>query len=146
MSLIYKEENSAIVGACLEVFHTRGPCFLESVYDECLEVEFMNKTIPFKANPKLSLSYKGKKLTDSLMPDFVCYDKIVVQVESVRKLAEVHRARLFNCMKTGDYKLGLLVNFGVPSRLIWERIVATPEGSGFIKGAPYKRISPFKIA
>ena len=38
--LILKEECFQIVGACFEVYKNKGCGFLESVYQECLQIEF----------------------------------------------------------------------------------------------------------
>ena len=38
--LIYPDESYAIRGACFEVYRDKGCGFLESVYQECLDVEF----------------------------------------------------------------------------------------------------------
>ena len=39
MSIIYKEESYAIMGACFEVYKEKGNGFLEQVYQECMEIE-----------------------------------------------------------------------------------------------------------
>jgi len=51
MDLLYKEEAYKIIGACLEVHKQLGCGFLEPVYQEALEKEFINQSIPcFKGN------------------------------------------------------------------------------------------------
>ena len=45
--LIFKDECYKIIGACFEVYNEKGCGFLESVYQECLEIEHEYQQIPF---------------------------------------------------------------------------------------------------
>ena len=60
--IVYKEESYAIMGACFEVYKNMGCGFLESVYQECLEIELLQRGIPFESQKRLGLEYKGKML------------------------------------------------------------------------------------
>jgi GxxExxY protein len=110
--LIYEIESYAIRGACMNVYKTLGNGFLESVYQECLEIEFSRTGIPFAAQKPLTLCYQGQPLKQTYKPDFVCYDKIIVEIKAVSKLNPEHQAQVMNYLKATDYQLGLLVNFG----------------------------------
>jgi len=123
MELVYKEESYKIIGACFEVYKEMGCGFLEAVYQECLEMEFTTQGIPFKPQVELGLSYKGKSLKKVYVPDFLCYDKIIVEIKAVRLLEDRERAQLQNYLKASGHKLGLLVNFGHYPKVEYERIV-----------------------
>ena len=58
--IVYKEESYQIMGACFEVYKEMGCGFLESVYQEFLEIEFNNKGLPAKFPKLVSLKYKGQ--------------------------------------------------------------------------------------
>jgi GxxExxY protein len=45
--LLYEAETYKILGACFEVYKGMGRGFLEGVYQECLEIEFAPRRIPF---------------------------------------------------------------------------------------------------
>ena len=47
--ILYRDESYSIMGACFEVYNEKGPGFLEAVYQECLEIEFNLRRIPFVA-------------------------------------------------------------------------------------------------
>jgi GxxExxY protein len=111
------------MGACFAVYKEKGSGFLESVYQECLEIEFADKKIPFKAQLPLALTYKGKPLKSKFTPDFICYDKIVVELKAVSGLNDEHRAQVQNYLRATNFKLGLLVNFSHYPKLEYERIV-----------------------
>jgi GxxExxY protein len=110
--IIFKEESYLIQGAIFEVYREMGCGFLEAVYQECLEKEFLFRAIPFIAQPELLLTYKGEALKQRYKPDFICYDKIIVELKALKQTAPEHEAQLINYLKATNMKLGLLVNFG----------------------------------
>ena len=123
-TILYKEESYKIVGACFEVYREKGSGFLEAVYQECLEIEFRLQGILYVPKKPLALEYKGTPLRATYEPDFICLDKIVVELKAVAELTHEHRAQLQNYLKATGYKLGLLVNFGHYPKAQIERIVA----------------------
>ncbi|MBO6175996.1 MAG: GxxExxY protein [Treponema sp.] len=64
---------------------------------------------------------KGELLSKEYYADFVCYDKIIVELKAVTSLVKAHKAQVINYLKAADKEIGLLVNFGCNS-LKWERI------------------------
>ena len=58
-------------------------------------------------------------------PDFVCYQKIIVELKAVTTLSDEHRAQVLNYLKASKFELGLLVNFGHYPKLEYERIAKT---------------------
>jgi len=121
--IVYAPESYAIMGACFEVYKEKGCGFLEGVYQECLEIEFGLQVIAFRAQPPLPLEYKGQPLKQKYIPDFICFDKIVLELKAVSALSDEHRAQVHNYLKATGMKLGLLVNFGHYPKVEYERIV-----------------------
>jgi GxxExxY protein len=123
--LILKDECYAILGACFEVYKDKGCGFHEPIYQECLGIEFEYCRIPAIGQPGLSLEYRGRALSQSYFPDFVCYGKVVVELKAVSEITDEHRAQILNYLKAGRFDLGLLVNFGHYPKLEYERIART---------------------
>ena len=123
VEVVLKEESYKIVGACFEVYNAMGCGFLEAVYQECLSIEFSNQAIPFKAQVPLELSYKDQLLQQKYIPDFICFDKVILEIKALKDLCDEHRAQVHNYLKATGYRLGLLVNFGQHAKLQYERIV-----------------------
>jgi len=121
--LIYAEECYRLVGACFEVYKEKGCGFLEAVFQECLALELGLQQIHFEQQKVLRLEYKGRPLAQGYAADFVCFDKIIVELKAVSHLADEHRAQVLNYLNATGYRLGLLVNFGHYPKLEWERIV-----------------------
>lgn len=122
MNIIYQEEGYKINGACFEVYKDKGCGFLEDVYQECLEIEFVEQGIPFQAQAPLTLEYKGRPLRKKYIPDFICFGKIIVEIKAVKEITDEHRAQVQNYLKATGYKLGLIINFGHYPKVQIERI------------------------
>ena len=110
--LILERESYAIRGAAFEVYKEMGNGFLEAVYQECLAKELTRLGVPFKAQPELTLSYKGEPLEQTYKPDFICFDQIIVELKAVAELLPQHDAQLLNYLHATQMKLGFLINFG----------------------------------
>lgn len=123
--LIYQEESYKIIGACFEVFKQKGCGFNEPIYQECLAIELELQGIPFVAQPKIEMEYKGRKLIQFFQPDFICYDKIIVEIKALSNLIEANKAQTLNYLSATKYELALLVNFGHFPKLEYKRIANT---------------------
>jgi GxxExxY protein len=122
--IIYKDESYRIMGACFEVYSEMGPGYHEPVYQECLALEFRLREIPFAAKQKLNARYKDKLLNSTFEPDFICFNKIVLELKAVSEIHDKHRAQLFNYLKLTTHKLGILINFCGHPKLEYQRIAS----------------------
>lgn len=120
--LILKEEVYKIVGAAMEVSIELGVGFLEPVYQEALGIELRSRSIPFVAQPTVRITYKGRTLLKEYIPDFICYDQIIVEIKAIKTLTTIEQAQLLNYLKATGKPVGLLLNFGAP-KLEWKRMV-----------------------
>jgi GxxExxY protein len=121
--LISEDETFQIRGAIFEVYREMGCGFLEAVYQECLAKEMQQKQIPFVAQKELMLQYKGELLEQKYKPDFICFDRIIVELKAVKELSAEHRSQIHNYLKATGLEVGLLVNFGHFPKVEIERIV-----------------------
>ena len=122
-NLLYRDEVFEIIGAAIEVHKELGNGFLEPVYQESLQIELGLRHIPFIAQSRLHLFYKGIELKKEYIPDFVCYDKIIVEIKALDRLTNIEIAQLINYLKATELKLGLLINFGSRGKLEWKRFI-----------------------
>jgi GxxExxY protein len=120
--LVSKEESYKIIGACFEVHKELGNGFLEAVYQEALEIELIKQQIPFEREKALSISYKNVRLGKKYVADFVCFDKIIIELKALSQLNGEHESQVLNYLKSTGYKLGLLINFG-ESSLKYKRLI-----------------------
>ncbi len=108
--LILAEETFKIIGACMEVHKTLGNGFLEAVYQEALAKEFGLQGIPFEREKRIAISYKGDILNKQYVADFVCFDKIIIELKALSALSSEHESQLLNYLKATGCKVGLLIN------------------------------------
>ena len=121
--LLYSDLTYAINGAAFHVYNKLGHGFLEAVYQEALEIEFQKRNIPYEREKELKITYEGVELKQTYKADFVCFGKIIVELKAVSVLDDAHRSQVYNYLHATNYKLGLLLNFGCPDELEYERKV-----------------------
>ncbi len=123
MALLYDIETYAINGAMFEVHKNLGPGLLEKVYQEAFAIELKLRNIPFEREKRYKIVYKGYTLTQEFVADFVCYDKIIVELKSVSEMHDIYRAQVLNYLKITGLKVALLQNFNTHRIKTAERIV-----------------------
>jgi GxxExxY protein len=121
--ITFKEESFEIQGAIFSVYRAMGRGFLEAVYQECLEIEFLNCGISFVSQVDLELNYRGQPLKQRYKADFVCFEKIIVEIKAISEISDIHRAQVMNYLKATGFRLGILVNFCSYPKVTIERIV-----------------------
>jgi len=122
--LIYKDEVYRIVGAAMNVSKELGCGFLEAVYQEALEMEFAGCNVPFEPQKRIIISYKNRMLKREYVADFICYDKIIVEIKAIKSITGIEEAQLLNYLKATKLPLGLIINFGHP-KMEWKRYANT---------------------
>ncbi len=123
--LLFEEETYKVIGACMTVHKNLGSGFLESVYQEALSKELEKAQVPYVAFKKLNVFYDGSALDKYFIADFVCYEKIILEIKSVYFLNKNLESQVINYLKTTNKEVGLLINFGEKS-LKWKRFINTP--------------------
>jgi GxxExxY protein len=121
-TLIFEQESYNIIGACMAVHKALGSGFLESVYEEALEKEFIKRNIPYKRQPKLVVFFDGEPLKKYFKADFLCYDNIIVEIKSAAFIHFDNQKQTINYLNAVKKPVGLLVNFGEAS-LKWKRFI-----------------------
>jgi GxxExxY protein len=122
---LFKDESYKIIGACMQVHNNLGPGFLEAVYEEALEKEFLMLNLPYLKQAKLNIYYNNEKLDKTYRADFICFDKIIVEIKAVSIVPMAFYNQLRNYLKATNLELGILINFG-ESSLIYKRILNKP--------------------
>jgi GxxExxY protein len=122
--LIFKDEVYRIVGAAIKVSNNLGCGFLEAVYQEVLGIEFHDNNIPFEAQKRIAITYKDRILTKEYIADFLCFERIIVEIKAIKNITEIEEAQLINYLKATKLPLGLIINFGGKT-MEWKRYANT---------------------
>ena len=92
-----------------------GCGFTEKVYQEALELEFKQRGISYVREVPIHAIYHDVELKAEFIPDFVCYDDIIVEIKATKDIEDTHRSQAMNYAKVSGANLALLINFGEPS-------------------------------
>ena len=116
------EQTYAIIGAAMEVHKTLGHGFLELVYQQAMALELKHQEIPFQREAELPVHYKTHRLDACYKADFICFDRIIVELKAIRALSGAEDAQVINYLKATGLTKALLFNFGAP-KLEYKRLV-----------------------
>lgn len=100
----------AVIGAAMAVHSSVGPGFLESVYQRGMEVELAHRKVPFEAQRRIAVVYRGVALAEHVL-DLVVDDQVVVELKAVKELNDQHRAQVISYLAAAQLPVGLLFNF-----------------------------------
>jgi len=120
--ILYKDESYRIIGSCFSVHRKLGSGFLESVYQEALEKQFIEDGIPYVREKKLRIQFDTIQLDKYFKSDFVCFDGIIVELKATPFIYQKDMDQTVNYLKATNVKLGLLVCFGSKS-LTYKRLI-----------------------
>jgi GxxExxY protein len=107
------EISKVIVDAAIEVHKSLGgPGLIESVYEESLAWELVDRGLNIKRQIEVPINYKGNLLATPLRLDLLVNDLVIVEVKSVAVYNKIFEAQLLTYLRLTDLKLGLVINFG----------------------------------
>lgn len=112
---IYKEESRTLLGLAMQLHRELGCGFKEKVYQDAFEVLLRENGIPYEREKHLTLSFHGVVLEHDFFYDFLCYDKIGVELKAYSEITGEFESQIINYIHVGNHKLGLLLNFGASS-------------------------------
>jgi len=119
---MYTENEVAtiLVNIFYEVHKTLGLGLLESVYEEAICYELIQRNLTFQRQRGIPVNYKDIKLDMGFRADIIVENCVIVEIKSIEALAPVHFKQVITYLRLTGIKLGLLVNFN--SNLIKEGI------------------------
>ncbi len=103
--------SKIVVDTCYKIHTTLGPGLFESVYEEILEHELINRGLKVKCQQAIPVIWDNIKFDHGFRADLIVEDKVIIEIKSVETIVPVHHKQLLTYLKLTDMKLGLLINF-----------------------------------
>jgi GxxExxY protein len=122
VDILFKEESYEIVGACMKIHSALGSGHKEVIYQDALEVELLKREMPFEKEKRYQVVYEGITLKHHFIADFVVYENIIIELKATKEIVNPFIAQTINYLKASGLKLGIIINFGLPS-LEYKRII-----------------------
>jgi len=109
-----KENNvtAAIVDAAVQVRQELGPGLLESVYEEVLAYELVQRGINVARQVPVPVIYRGLRFEIGFRADLLVENLVVVELKSVVEISAAHRKQIQTYVRLMNQRVGLLLNFG----------------------------------
>lgn len=70
----------------------------------------------------LNINFREQVLAKKYIADFVCYNKVIVELKATDNIAEHDVAQVLNYLKATKLKIALLINFGA-TKLQYKRLI-----------------------
>ncbi|SFN64641.1 GxxExxY protein [Algoriphagus ornithinivorans] len=102
-----------IIGEAIYVHKSLGPGLLESTYKNCLYYRLKTKGLKVEKEKSLPVVFDGQFLECGYRLDLVVEDQVIIELKSVKKLRDIHKAQMITYLKLSGYRIGLLLNFNV---------------------------------
>ena len=103
--------TSKIIAAAYKVHNTLGFGFLEKVYENAMRIELLKNGLTVLQQSPLTVFYEDE-VVGEFQTDLWVAGQVIVELKSVRQLAEEHEVQLVNYLTATKTEVGLLLNFG----------------------------------
>jgi GxxExxY protein len=113
--------SGRVIEAAIAVHKALGPGFLESVYDNAVQVALGHRSVPHETQQEARVVFEDE-LVGVHRLDLVVDGQIVVELKAVKALEDLHFAQLRSYLKATGLHVGLLMNFNAPT-LVVKRVV-----------------------
>jgi len=100
-----------VVGCAIAVHKELGLGMLESIYEDCMCIEFEEKGIKFQRQVPIELNYKGRKINRQMKLDLMVEEAIIVELNAVEMMNPIYTAQLLSYLNQAKLPKGLLINF-----------------------------------
>lgn len=119
--VLYKDLSYKIVGFAMDVHRQLGYGYLEKVYENAMMVLLIRGGIEAKQQHPVLVHFEGV-VVGNYVADILVQDSIILELKSMDRITDVHRAQTLNYLKATGLRLGIILNFG-KTRLEQDRLV-----------------------
>jgi GxxExxY protein len=110
-NILFPELSYQLMGIAFDIHNILGPGFSENIYEAAFVKELQSHQIAFEQQLPLEVYYKGERIGIYRL-DLLVDKKIVIELKAVSTLNDLFKQQTLSYLKAGNYRLGILINFG----------------------------------
>jgi GxxExxY protein len=136
---LHKDLSYRLVGLCMEIHREYGCVHNERVYHNVLKEKLEKQKLNFLSKPRIIIYSKetGNRI-GYYEPDFVVENKVILELKAKPIVIRSHEIQLSEYIKTSEYEVGYLINFGLSS-LYFKRLIYTNDRKKFLSAIGGKK-------
>jgi GxxExxY protein len=119
---LYEQETYLIRGAAFSVYKALGCWQKEKVYQKALAIILEKKGFKVEREKRIDIIFEGEKI-GTYIPDFIINDIIIVELKAKKFISKEDLKQLWHYLKCSKYFMGVLLNFGAPGGIQFEKRV-----------------------
>ncbi len=100
-----------IIGIFYDVYNELGYGYLESVYETCMCIALAEAGFEVRRQCSIPVWFR-KQQVGEYYADIVVNDLIILELKSARAIDRAHEAQLLHYLKSTQFEVGLILNFG----------------------------------
>jgi GxxExxY protein len=112
----HTDVTEKVIQAFYAVYNRLGYGFLEKVYENALVIEIRRLGLNAVAQAPIHVYYYDQVVGDYIA-DIIVEDRVLLELKAVRELAPEHEAQVLNYLKSTQYEVALLLNFGAEAQI-----------------------------
>lgn len=118
--ILHKDLSYKIIGLAMQVHKELGHGFLEKVYENGMMVLLREDGMKAIQQAPIKVMFHGEMIGE-YFADILVDDKIILELKTVDKISDAHKAQALNYLKATGKELAIILNFG-KERLEYERL------------------------
>jgi len=104
--------TSTIIANAINIHRMFGPGLLESAYSACLVHDLREAGLQVECQKPLPLVHGRLQIDCAYRADVVVEGLVLVEIKAIDLVLPSHRRQVNTYIRLGDYRVGLLLNFG----------------------------------
>lgn len=124
--LLFEKESYLIRGSCFSLYKKFRNTQKEGVYQKALAMELKEKNLIVEREKQLPVYHLGEKV-GVYTPDLLVNSTIIIELKAKPFLHKDDIQQFWYYLKSSDFRLGFLINFGEPDGVkIIRRVYGKP--------------------
>lgn len=132
---LYKDLSYKIIGICINIQKEYGSFHNERIYHNVFREKLEKEKIKYLSEPRIKVFSKETGVQiGHYKPDYLIEENIIVELKSKQIPIKTDEIQLSEYLKTTEYEVGYLINFGIMP-LFFRRIIYTNDKKNLLLSA-----------